>query len=242
MFYRYAMIVKNLRGVVAFDPNDPFAMKRINWLTKKFRYRNIGVPLSLLEAGKDYFKDKINGKPFRPLYYPVKVLERLSGKLGKFLGSEILGEALVFASTYISPLLLLSPKHFSVLEKYAVKTIYVCKELDNKDWKLHLRIADYTILDMYEYSISRAARILESLRQRNLLNRENVLNEAKTKCAIDAKRYWRIKCNSGKKFMVYIDNLSLYLESHAYEDSSLLDPDVAAGLAIIPAVNLTIEG
>ncbi len=242
MFYRYAMIVKNLRGVVAFDPSDEEALKRAEWLTKRFRYRNIGVPASLINARQDFFKDKVEGRPFRTLYYPVSVLEKLSLKIGGYLGSDVLGEALVLASTYISPLLVLSQSLLDILSKHSVETVYTCKELDNRDWKLHLRIADYTILDMYEYSVKRASNVLEALREGAKPLLDELVSSAKSKCVADTKRYWRIKCDNGKVFMHYIDNLALYLESRAYEEQDLLDPDVAAGLAIVPAVNLVIAG
>ena len=242
MFYRYAMIVKNLRGVVAFDPSDGEALKRAEWLSKRFRYRNIGVPVSLVNAKQDFFKDKIEGKPFRTLYYPVNVLEKLALKIGDYLGSNVLGEALVLASTYISPLLVLSQSLLDTLSKHCVESVYTCKELDNRDWKLHLRIADYTILDMYEYSVKRAAKALDILRQDAKPSADEIVSSAKSKCAADTKRYWRIKCDNGKVFMHYIDNLALYIESRAYEEPDLLDPNVAAGLAIVPAVNLVIAG
>jgi len=41
LFYRYAMIVKNLRGVVAFEPGDPIAMDRIDWLKSTDVYHTV---------------------------------------------------------------------------------------------------------------------------------------------------------------------------------------------------------
>ncbi|MCD6195190.1 MAG: hypothetical protein J7J82_00175, partial [Staphylothermus sp.] len=48
-FAFYAMIVKNLRGVLLFDPEDEELNSRIEWLRKRFQYRNLGIPPSLYD-------------------------------------------------------------------------------------------------------------------------------------------------------------------------------------------------
>jgi len=42
-FARYAAIVKNLRGVVLADLLEEAASRGLEWLTKRFRYRDLGV-------------------------------------------------------------------------------------------------------------------------------------------------------------------------------------------------------
>jgi hypothetical protein len=43
LFSSYAAIVKNLRGVVLLDPDEEGAWTTMEWLVKRFRYRDLGV-------------------------------------------------------------------------------------------------------------------------------------------------------------------------------------------------------
>ncbi len=49
-FSRYATLVKNLRGVLIVDPDDELVPNILRWLSRRFRYRLVGVPPKVLEG------------------------------------------------------------------------------------------------------------------------------------------------------------------------------------------------
>ncbi len=234
-FAFYAMIVKNLRGVLLFDPDDEELSNRIGWLRKRFQYRNLGIPPNLYtEKFRELFKYKV----FRKLYYPVKEAEELINILTSTGYDKVFLDAIVSASSYISPLMILSPKYLKLVEENSLGVVGVCQELSIKDWKLHMRIADYTILDSYENLVLQA---IEYIRNTNdPKKRSEIINERKKFYNKDKKRYWRILCdNSSKNFLYYLDPL-LIIEKNIDKLKDKLRIDYAFGLAVLPVINLTI--
>ena len=63
MFPQYATTIKNLRGVVFADFKTENVDKTLNWLVKKFRYRNLGVSPSTLQEAEEFFEDKLKFTP-----------------------------------------------------------------------------------------------------------------------------------------------------------------------------------
>lgn len=218
-FYRYAAIVKNLRGVILCEFCES---EKASWLFSRFKYRSLGFPPSIYSR---LYKKKKN---FVQLYYPseaiAKVVEILSQKIDRRIA-----EVLVLSSTYISPLLVVE-YDFSFFERNSVANIYTAKLLSDKDWKLHLRIADYSILDMYQWSTENAWKAL------NEGKISQALEEREEKVLKDIKRYWRITSDKGRVFLAYIDNFRLLYGLKILNDVRELGEDVAATLAIIPAV------
>ena len=45
MFARYAAVVKNLRGIALFDLGEEGSWDSVEWLVRRFRYRDLGVTL-----------------------------------------------------------------------------------------------------------------------------------------------------------------------------------------------------
>jgi len=227
-FAKYAALVKNLRGVVLLDPSEPGVEGSLGWLVKRFRYRNLGVTPALLSKHRERLAKHLGGKPFRELVLPVSSLagvpELLAGALG--VPSE-LAELLVYASTYISPALLIGEKYVGDAAKLAVGSVRVCKEMDTASWKLHLRIADYTALDFYERCVDEALAVLGGA------NPQPVLGSRLERVERDAKRYWRIACPEGRPFLLYVDNLKLAVETGVHKR---LELEAAAALSIVPLV------
>ncbi len=229
------MLVKNLRGVLLFEPSDEKAWKRIDWLKKRFRYRNLGIIPSIYNnVSNKLFKTRV----FRKLYYPIKEYELFSKMFIDIGFNELFVESIVFSSIYISPLMLLSNKYLDIVEKYSIETINICRELSIRDWKLHLRIADYTILDSYEETVQYSIEYLENIDKPSVSRK--VFEERRKLVERDSKRYWRIKCSEGQNiFLHYLDPLLLVRE---YIDKirNRLSINYAAALAVIPVINLTI--
>lgn len=227
-FAKYAALVKNLRGVVLLDPGEPGVESSLNWLVKRFRYRNLGVTPALLSKHGGKLARYLGGKPFRELVLPVPSLEGVPGLLAGFLGVPgELAELLVYASTYVSPALLIGEKYAGEAAKLAVGAVKVCREMDTASWKLHLRIADYTALDFYERCVDEALSVLEGA------DPQPVLESRRERVARDAKRYWRIACAEGRLFLLYVDNLKLAVDAGAH---GRLAPEAAAALSIVPVV------
>jgi hypothetical protein len=227
-FAKYAAVVKNLRGVVLLNPREEGALRGLEWLVKRFKYRNLGVPPSLVDSAGSLLTKYLGGKPLRELALPVAALkplpERLAGSLR--LPLEV-AELLVYASSYISPALLIGRSYLEHLTSLAAGVVKVCKEMDTQSWKLHLRIADYSVLDFYEQCVDEALSVIEGAEPLPLL-------EARSeRVRRDARRYWRVACDSGEVFLVYVDNLSLAFQAGLHRG---VERDAAAALSIVPVV------
>ncbi|MEM2299992.1 MAG: hypothetical protein QXI28_02160 [Candidatus Hadarchaeales archaeon] len=222
MLTKYAATVKNLRGVLLFFEQED-AASSIEWLMKHFRYRNLGIPPS--------FGEKIEiKKPFVELIYPSGELKKLVELLTNMRIERNAAEAVVLASAYISPIFALDEKSVRFLRPLEAGSVRTSKKLTNRDMKLHLRIADYTVLDFYSWSVENAERFWTCHEV------EKLLNERKKKIEKDAKRYWRIS-GEGKKFLMYLDSLQFICERKGLEKLRKLDPSWAsAGLAIGAAI------
>lgn len=135
-FYRYAAIVKNLRGVLYLK--DKEGLKRI---ASRFRYRCLGVPPYLS-------RDVPEKSNLVPLAFPSNDIIKVKDLFSKVLDERI-SETMCLASAYLSSIITDCIHEFKDLLIVEVKS---SKELTDKDWKLHARIADYTVLDLYCWS------------------------------------------------------------------------------------------
>ena len=128
----------------------------------------------------------------------------------------------------------------SYIEENSIEIVRTCKEMDIKSWKLHLRIADYTILDMYEENVCEALRIISGLKSKSmkLSELEEILRNRVARVQRDVKRYWRIKCDEGRPFLYYVDLLSKVIDKIARGelDADKLIEEYSASLTIIPVV------
>ncbi len=232
-FTFYAKLVKNLRGVIVLDPSDESFIERIQWLHKRFHYRNIGVPPSLVDSVPS---NLLESRVFRKLYYPVERFSELKNVIHEATGlDEFIVESIILSSLYISPLFMLSESIIDKINTMILDVVYTCKDLDIRDWKLHMRIADYSIVDWYEETVDLAIEFLET---RDRDKQITILDKRREMASRDKKRYWRISCEKGRVFMYYIDLLKLLIDYP--ELLSGLEKWSAAAFSIIPAVNLTI--
>ncbi len=243
MFARYAAIVKNLRGIVVFNLDENGIWDSLVWLVQRFRYRNLGLTPLLLQKYRPVLRDYLNGNPFRELVYPIEELKGLTGLLKQLFDIPLeVAEGLMFASTYISPLIIVGKTYRASIEENAVSIVRVCrdKRMDLKQWKLHLRIADYTVLDFYEKNIEENLEVLSSIinGKVNPDNVKKIIEKRVERVKKDTKRYWRIKCSSGQPFLYYIDPLVKIIEAVAQNrlDPRELKLDYAAGLSIVPVI------
>ncbi|MEM3981230.1 MAG: hypothetical protein QXQ34_02595 [Thermofilum sp.] len=231
-FAKYAATVKNLRGVIAADPSEEGALEKLKQLAKLYRYRELGIVPSTLRSTIPELAKQLKSRPFRELALPLPALETLPRMLHASLKLPLeAAEALVYASAYVAPALLIGEKLFESLIPLASGAVLTCKEMDKRLWKLHLRIADYTILDFYEECIDEALEVLAGSDPEPLLR--NRLERVRR----DAKRYWRVRCEEGRPLLLYVDNLALAARAGNLEN---LDASCAPALAIVPVVNLSL--
>ncbi len=236
MFAKYAALVKNLRGVVLFDLREEGVKNSIKWLMNRFKYKNLGLPPSLFEKYKDELKDYLKGRPLRRIVYPVIELKDMAEILSNNFSTPFeVFEALILASSYISPLLVLGSRFIPYIESLSSEVVRICKDkvMDVRQWKLHLRIADYSIIDIYEQSVMEAMEVISKFKLGSL-EIEQILRNRREKIKIDTNRYWRIKCSKGKPFLYYVDMLSVVKNMLKY-----LSENHAAGLSIVPVVHIS---
>ncbi len=242
--------MKNLRGVVLLDPHDDLAPNFLRWLNRRFKYRVLGIsPLMLKELrGRGLSPTR----QVKPLHYPSKELSELVKCLSGMLGSipEDVVESAVMASAYVSPLIVFGEPSKSVLN-LATRVVKTVVKLNNALLKLHMRIADYSILDYYVKNLE----LLERLWKGELSGKEFV-ELRKDMVVKDSKRYWRLTTQpskGGKKgasktevleepqpFLAYVDPLSLLIRegrgTEVIRDFSF--EDVGAGLVVVPSVTI----
>lgn len=239
MFSRYAATVKNLRGVLLVEVEHQASRALVEWLVQRFRYRNIGIPPTLFERGREFFEG-YKGKPFLELAYPVKTLQKLVELVAEeFRVEEEVAEAVVLASAYVSPIIVLGERPFKKLKPLGVEQVESRVELQDRDWKLHFRIADYTVLDFYQWSLANA----QGLWRRADL--ELLRRERRERIKKDKRRYWRLQ--KGEKsfpFLLYLDLAQLAVKRlNLLRRLRRLPPEEAlAGMGIVAAVIVGVGG
>jgi len=196
MLSHYAALVKNMRGVVVFDPADDVSQD-LKWLINRFKYRVLGIPPSLT--------DKISKitKPLVPLAYPHKDIIEFIKTMSEMLKvNREITEAICLASCYVSPILALGSKSQDSLKSISISEIPTKIKMSLQDWKLHLRIADYSVLDLYEWSTINAEKLWEPK-----VNVEDLVNERLEAIKRDEGRYWRLRRDNlePKTFLIYLD-------------------------------------
>ncbi len=240
--------MKNLRGVVLLDPKDELTPNFLRWLNRRFKYRILGISPLVLKELKG--RGLSLTRQVKPLHYPSKELSELVECLSGVLSSvpEDVVESAVMASAYVSPLIVFGKPSKSVLS-LATRVVRTVIKLNNALLKLHMRIADYSILDYYVKNLE----LLERL-WKGELSREEFVELRKDIVVRDSKRYWRLTTHpskSGRKgaskvevleepqpFLAYVDPLSLLIREGRGAEviRDLGFEDVGAGLVIVPSV------
>ncbi len=222
----YLALVKNLRGIVYFEDGGEL----LNWVRNRFKYRSLGIPASL----KPFIKVK---KPFVLVDYPFDSLLKLRDIAGKVLKADLTFiDSLILASCFVSPLLLIGKEAVDKVVNYAVSVVNTRLDMRIQDWKLHLRIADYSILDLYTWCTSHSGKLWEGY------DLSNFVNERKEVIEKDERRYWRLEKGRGKErpFLAYLD-LVQYLINDLDGLLELPKEETVLALAIVPAVVITEE-
>ena len=199
----WASHFKNIRCVLLFDPLVPPEDEFLGWLVKKHRWREVGIPPSLLRA-----KDRLCSKPFVGLSYPSEILRRLVQTLGDD-HPLWLTEALVLALCYAAPLLCPSPSFHERLSPLLQWTLRTEGPPEGEVIR-HLRIAGYVPVD--SFPLVKAA--YDVLRQGDREEMEALAKERASRAAEDGrKRFWRLKeVPEAPPLLSYLDLFPLLTE------------------------------
>ena len=124
--------MKNLRGIIYLS-RGVSPEKELEWLKRKFRYRELGVSETL----------KLELKWKKLLTLP-KIVEKPSL------------DSLLQASSFVCPLIILKEDSLKDFEKAVVATLKTRERLGDKDLKFNIRLVNYAITDFYLKSIELA--------------------------------------------------------------------------------------
>ncbi len=198
---RYIYLVKNLRGVLAVDKNSDID-RTIKWLSRKYKYRDLGVPPCILE-NRVISREYLDGNPFHLLEYPDNTIREYLSRFVDVLSKKIwscLAESLLFASVYASPLHLDVDAYSRLRDAGFVIHVVEGPLLDDNSAKLHLRIVDYSVLDSYIDSISEVASCIS-----RSCSSSDLQSMRLSRATRDEKRYWRIRSKGDYPVVVYLD-------------------------------------
>lgn len=219
----WASHFKNVRCVLLFDPSIPPEDEFLAWLVKKHRWREAGVPPSLLKA-----KDRLSSRPFVGLSYPSEVLRRLTEALGDD-HPLWLTEALVLALCYAAPLLCPSPSFHKRLSPFLQWTLHTEPPPEGEVIR-HLRIAGYVPVDFFPL----AKEAYEVLRRGDRLEMESLAKERTSRAAEDGRRrFWRLKeAPDAPALLSYLDLFPLLKERREVLKDLLQHEEVGLVLAL----------
>jgi hypothetical protein len=125
-------LVKNLRGIIYLS-RGVSPEKELEWLKRKFRYRELGVSETL--------KLKLEWK---------KLLT-----LPKIVENPVL-DSLIQASGFVCPLIILKEDSLKDFGKAVVAALKTREKLGDKDLKFNIRLVNYATTDFYLKSIELA--------------------------------------------------------------------------------------
>lgn len=129
-------LVKNLRGIIYFSRGvDPKA--EIDWLKRKFRYREIGVSENL--------RTKLDQR-----WKALVVLPKIEDD------EDV--DSLFQASKFICPLIILKEESLNAFKNATIVSLKTKERLSDKYLKFNIRLVNYAITDFYLKSIELAKR------------------------------------------------------------------------------------
>lgn len=231
MLSRYAAIAKNLRGVIFTYIEEDGVVESLSWLLKKFKYRDLAASPSIHKALRE--------RGFRrlvELVYPSEALKNLVELVSDYLKADFEAvEAVVLASAYVSPIMAVGERAKDAIAPFSVKEVESRVEIDDRSWKLHFRIADYTVLDAFYWFSSHSIKLWEPKTDLELFKKERLLRIEK-----DMKRYWRLTVGDKgpRPFLLYIDLAQLIVNKPRLLDAvrRLRAEDASAGLSLEAAI------
>jgi len=149
---RFVSLLKNVRAVAFLDPNVSLPEKELKWLSRKYRYRSIGVSKQLLANSPENVKAIFTKKPFVALSAPLVEIETLTRLISNYcldIPSYVF-DSIIMASCYVNPLLIIGRESYRMPGRLAAWTLRSTSELPDVEIKRNTRIIGYAILDFHE--------------------------------------------------------------------------------------------
>lgn len=128
-------LVKNLRGVIYFSKGLSIRTE-LDWLKRKFKYRELGVSESLQLESK--WKNLLT--------------------LPKIVDDPVL-DSLLQASRFVCPLIVLKEQSLKDFGNAVVICFRTLEKISDRDLKFNLRLVNYSITDFYLKSIELAKKL-----------------------------------------------------------------------------------
>ena len=158
---------------------------------------------------------------------------------------ERAAEAYVLASAYISPVMVLGRESLEELKPLVTAVVRVKEYPDEKSWRLHARIADYTVLDFYGWATESGLKIVKALTEGR--DPSQLLEERRERVERDRRRYWRILSEEGEVFLAYLDLPAMLAKHEGGRGAAgalleALGDDLACCLAVVSAIVVSYEG
>jgi len=189
---------------VAFlDPNASLPEEELKWLSRKYRYRNIGVSKLLFANLAESVKAVFAKKPFVTLSAPLDEIETLTRLISNYRSSipSYVFDSIIMASCYVNPMLIIGRESYGVLERLATWALHSTCELPDIEVKRNTRIIGYAILDFHEKTTAKTYEILHDVVSRlseseNTAIREiyEIVEERKKLAQKDGEhRFWRLR-------------------------------------------------
>ena len=226
----YISLLKNIRGVlmVARKPKDA----AIKWLKRYIRWRPIGAVEGVVSLLR---KHGFGSKLLKELVSPFESIDKFVGIIEEQNIDRLTAETIVASSIYIAPIVILDDEAARELQNRGLITheIKTSKSLSERDIKLHMRIAEYSMKDYHFEVIEKTGELIVSGDIKGLISYRREI------CEKDAKRYWRICQKKGETIIMYIDVLKV-LEDNIEEIKSLLNenPNTLFALGIPVAIKI----
>lgn len=234
---RYVALLRNIRAVVLYDPDDPPTEKTWSWLQRKHRYRNVGIAPAAADATDREALPE--GDTITTLYLPNETVASICSETPEST-PDWLAESMYLASAYVAPLLI-QPTLLDSLSEFSLWQLYPDIELTEEQLLRHLRILGYGMVDFQEsmvesgYEAIVEGRISEERERRRSVTEE----DGRDRC-------WRLfdedegdPVDESRWVGGYFDTLALLGDDAI--DSLEADPDGAMLLGVIGSIVLDLE-
>jgi len=219
---RFAPVLKNMRGTIYFEP-DTDVSGTVSWVSRRYRYRNVGVAPSLIEnVSQQKVKDKLGKAPFVALFAPTESIRNfLEICFSVVEMPRHTVETVFLASCYVSSLQILGPRSVEKLRPLVAASMGGPKELPDVEEKRNLRLTEYAVLDSHvttatdAHETARAALVLSSKEAEKELDR--FVRRRRKVAAQDCKtRFWRLDEATGRSerdAVLYLDPFRIVTEN-----------------------------
>jgi hypothetical protein len=260
---RFVSLLKNVRAVAFVDPNVSFPEKELKWVSRRYRYRSIGVSGRLLANFAENMRAVFAKKPYVTLSAPLAEIETLTRLISNYHPSipSYVFDSIIMASCYVNPLLIIGRESFGILEKLTAWALHSTSELPDVEIKRNLRIIGYAILDFHEKITTETYETLKGAvsrlpKSKKTTTREirKMVEKRRELAQKDGEhRFWRLReeGTSAKRIVVaYLDIMPIIVQavrevvemdfkeslaSRLISHISESSPDLAMALSLVPS-------